>query len=101
MAGLNCGTVSDAAWPLLQSGVDAAVTVTEEQATQAVAELAGFGVGAGASGAATLAGVEAALSGPAAGQRRAELGLHEGSVVVLLNTEGATGAGGLPAERDR
>ncbi|MFL6098417.1 MAG: diaminopropionate ammonia-lyase [Actinomycetales bacterium] len=101
MAGLNCGTVSGAAWPLLQSGVDAAVTVTEDQATRAVAELAGFGVSAGASGAATLAGVDAALSGSGAGQRRADLGLHAGSVVVLLNTEGATGAGGLRSERDR
>jgi diaminopropionate ammonia-lyase len=101
MAGLNCGTVSGAAWPTLHAGVDAAVAVTDEEATQAVRALAAAGVSAGASGAATWAGVEAALSGPGAGRRRADLGLGASSVVVLLSTEGATGAGGLPSGRDR
>lgn len=101
MAGLNCGTVSGAAWPTLHAGLDAAVAVTDVEATRAVRWLADAGVSAGASGAATLAGVEAALCGPGAGQRRADLGLRGDSVVVLLNTEGATGAGGLPSERDR
>lgn len=95
MAGLNCGTVSSAAWPVLQGGVDAAVAVTDEEAVHAVARLADLGVDAGASGAATLAGVEAALTGPGAGEHRAELGLGEESVVVLLSTEGGAGAGGL------
>ncbi|MDN5805077.1 MAG: diaminopropionate ammonia-lyase, partial [Microlunatus sp.] len=95
MAGLNCGTPTSLGWPVLSGGLDAAITVTDEEATRAVDELARFGVGAGASGAAALAGVEAALTGPEASSRRAALGLDPSSVVVLLNTEGPSGAGGL------
>jgi diaminopropionate ammonia-lyase len=43
MAGLNCGTPSAGAWPYLEAGLDAATTVSDEQATQAVHDLAGLG----------------------------------------------------------
>jgi diaminopropionate ammonia-lyase len=46
MAGLNCGTVSASAWPVLQAGLDAAVAVTDEQARAAVVSLDGAGVSA-------------------------------------------------------
>ncbi|HLI50904.1 MAG TPA: pyridoxal-phosphate dependent enzyme, partial [Thermomicrobiaceae bacterium] len=36
MAGLNCGTPSEIAWPYIEAGLDAAVIVTEEQAAAAV-----------------------------------------------------------------
>ena len=40
MAGLNCGTVSSSAWPVLRDGCDAAVAVTDEAALLAVDDLA-------------------------------------------------------------
>jgi len=85
MAGLNCGTVSRSAWPVLQAGCDAAVAVSDTDALSAVADLGRLGVSSGPSGAAALAGARAALSEPA---RRTALGLGEEAVVVLLSTEG-------------
>jgi diaminopropionate ammonia-lyase len=87
MAGLNCGTPSSLAWPILRHGLDAAVTVSDGEAAQAVSDLLGSGVSSGPSGAATLAGARAALIGSGAPQRRAELGVTSGSVIVLLSTE--------------
>ncbi len=88
MAGLNCGTPSGAAWPVLLAGCDAAVAVTDEAAALAVTDLARDGVSSGPSGAATLAGVRAVLTGPGSEMRRRELGIDITSTVVLLNTEG-------------
>ena len=85
MAGLNCGTVSASAWPVLRSGLDAAVAVTDDAALRAVDDLAALGVPSGPCGAATLAGVRAALSHP---ERRAALQLPADAVLVLLSTEG-------------
>ena len=88
MAGLNCGAVSAAAWPVLRDGLDAAVAVGEDDALRAVADLAARGVPSGPSGAATLAAARRALTGPGAEERRAALGVGRDSVVVLLSTEG-------------
>jgi diaminopropionate ammonia-lyase len=88
MAGLNCGTVSSSAWPILRDGCDAAVAVSDDDALRAVADLAALGVSSGPSGAATLAGVRAALSTP---QRREALAVDDDSTVVLLSTEGNPG----------
>ena len=88
MAGLNCGTISGTAWPVLRDGCDAAVCVSDEDALRAVADLAVLGVSSGPSGAATLAGVRAALSTP---ERREALAVSDDSVVVLLSTEGNPG----------
>ncbi|GGP42977.1 diaminopropionate ammonia-lyase [Streptomyces abikoensis] len=88
MAGLNCGTVSHLAWPVLRDGLDAAVTVTDAESARAAADLASLGVSSGPCGAASLAGVRAALTGAGADGRRAALGLGPASVVVLLSTEG-------------
>jgi diaminopropionate ammonia-lyase len=85
MAGLNCGTVSASAWPVLRAGCDSAVAVTDNETRQAVADLGALGVSSGPSGAATLAGVRAALANPA---RRTALDLPGDAVVVLLSTEG-------------
>ena len=85
MAGLNCGTVSAAAWPVLRPGCDAAVAVTDAAALTAGADLSRLGVSSGPSGAATLAGARAALADP---ERRAALGLGPDGVVVLISTEG-------------
>ncbi|HEY2519664.1 MAG TPA: pyridoxal-phosphate dependent enzyme [Streptosporangiaceae bacterium] len=85
MAGLNCGTVSSSAWPVLRSGCDAAVAVSDQDALRAVTDLGRLGVSSGPSGAATLAGARAALTGT---KRRAALNLPGDAVVVLLSTEG-------------
>ncbi|MDO5498483.1 MAG: pyridoxal-phosphate dependent enzyme [Propionibacteriaceae bacterium] len=89
MAGLNCGTVSAASWPVLRDGCDAAVAVTDEAALAAIDELAAAGIASGPCGAATLAGVRAALAEPG---RRAGLALAEDAIVVLINTEGPQGS---------
>ncbi|MGW8375100.1 pyridoxal-phosphate dependent enzyme [Streptomyces sp. ODS28] len=89
MAGLNCGTPSATAWPHLRGGLDAAVAVTDGAAARAAGDLAALGVSPGPCGAAPLAGLRAALTGPGAGERRGQLGLGPGSVAVLLSTEGA------------
>jgi diaminopropionate ammonia-lyase len=87
MAGLNCGTVSRSAWPVLRAGCDAAVAVNDKDALRAVADLGRVGVCSGPSGAAALAGARAALTEPG---RRSALGLDDDAVVVLLSTEGNT-----------
>ena len=79
MAGLNCGTPSSTALPYLLAGLDAAVAVPDEDAQQAVADLRDLGVNAGPSGAATLAGVRAALP---------VLDVPSDGTVVLVCTEG-------------
>ncbi|MER7492989.1 diaminopropionate ammonia-lyase [Streptomyces pharetrae] len=88
MAGLNCGTPSSIAWPYLRGGLDAAVAVGDADSARAAGDLAALGVASGPCGAASLAGLRAALSGPDAGERRTALGLGPSSVAVLLSTEG-------------
>ncbi|PYH77643.1 diaminopropionate ammonia-lyase family protein [Aspergillus uvarum CBS 121591] len=83
MAGLDCGTVSTVAWPLLKAGVDASCTVSDHEAHTAVLDLQSLGVDAGPCGSASLA----ALRRLTATDRR-QLGLDSDSVVVLLSTEG-------------
>jgi diaminopropionate ammonia-lyase len=95
MAGLNCGTVSTIAWPYFLAGLDGAVAVTDAAARLAVASLTAAGISAGPSGAASLAGAVAALTGPGSPARRDLLIPGPGPVVVLLSTE-ATPAAGTP-----
>jgi diaminopropionate ammonia-lyase len=97
MAGLNCGTPSSIAWPYLQQGIDAAVSVTEEQAAAAARDLARGGVVAGPCGAATLAALRTALLGRDGDLHREQLGLAPDSTVVLLSTEGAPPGDGTAA----
>ena len=80
MAGLNCGTASSLAWPVLRAGLDYAVTVDDEAALQATADLGAAGISSGPSGAATLAGLRAA---------RDNLDLKPTTTVVLISTEAA------------
>ncbi len=85
MSGMNCGTPSSDSWPFHQAGVDAAVSLTDEQTREALKTLHALGVDAGPCGAATLAGVRAALN---TDERRQALGIKSESVIVLLSTEG-------------
>lgn len=82
--GLNCGTVSAAAWPLV-AGLDAGITVSDDDARAAAADLRLQGVDAGPCGAAALAGARVALVDP---DRRAALGVGPSATVVLISTEG-------------
>jgi diaminopropionate ammonia-lyase len=81
--GMNCGTVSLIAWPLLQRGVDVSVAVPDAATHAAVQYLKAQGVNAGPCGAATLAGLQrvAALASDVAR-------LDSQAVIVLLSTEG-------------
>jgi diaminopropionate ammonia-lyase len=92
MAGLNCGTVSVAAWPYLRAGLDAAVAVSDAAARRAVADLAAAGIRAGPSGAASLAGARAVLTGPGSASRRGIVAASPSPAVVLLNTEASPAA---------
>jgi diaminopropionate ammonia-lyase len=87
MAGLNAGTVSAAAWPVLRHRVAAAGAVPDDAALDAARELHAAGVAAGPCGGAALAGLERALAEPGA---RAALGLDEGSCVAVLSTDGVS-----------
>jgi diaminopropionate ammonia-lyase len=87
MVGLNCGNVSILAWPVVESGVDVFVTVTDSDAEDAMRALASAGIVAGETGAAALAG----LSAVAAVQPDANVGLElRGRHALVLCTEGAT-----------
>jgi diaminopropionate ammonia-lyase len=87
MAGLNCATPSTLAWPVLRSGLDAAVAITDTDAAQAAHDLSALGVSSGPCGAASLAGTRTALAHrPAA---------HV-NTLVLLNTEGQAANPSLP-----
>lgn len=83
MAGLDCGTPSPIAWPILKAGVDACSTVSDWEAHQATEYLKTRGVFPGTCAAAPLAAVRRLTKGD-----RASLGLDSSSVVVLLCTEG-------------
>lgn len=93
MAGLNAGTVSAAAWPVLRERVAAAGAVTDDAALAAAEELHAAGVAAGACGGAALAGLERALADPGA---REALGVDETSCVAVLSTDGARRRGQVP-----
>ncbi|TDC14285.1 pyridoxal-phosphate dependent enzyme [Kribbella albertanoniae] len=80
MAGLNCGTPSTLAWPVLSAGLDHAITVDDDAALQASADLGAAGISSGPSGAAALAGIRAA---------RPRLPLAPDSTVILISTEAA------------
>ncbi|KAI1643703.1 pyridoxal-phosphate dependent enzyme family [Daldinia loculata] len=83
MCGMNCGTLSTTAWPVLRDGVDASIVVTDLEAHNAVQELEARSILAGPCGAATLAALRRACT-----DAKQELGLSDTSIVVLYCTEG-------------
>jgi diaminopropionate ammonia-lyase family len=88
MDGMNCGSLSAISWEVLKGGVDASLTICDEECHDAVQYLQGNGVNAGPCGAGTLAGFRKLMA-----DREAvgKLGIGEESVVVLLSTEGKRG----------
>ncbi|KAF2878119.1 tryptophan synthase beta subunit-like PLP-dependent enzyme, partial [Massariosphaeria phaeospora] len=85
MCGLNCGTVSHTAWPVLRDGVDAALTVSDAEVHRDVLYLQSQGLDIGPCGAATLSAVRRVCGD--AGMRE-RLGIGGESVVVVFGTEG-------------
>ncbi|OBT93485.2 hypothetical protein VE01_08690 [Pseudogymnoascus verrucosus] len=79
MCGLNCGTVSSIAWPILQKGVDVSVYVTDAEAHESLVQLKECQAVIGPCAAATLAALKKVVRGP---------GLDKNAVVLLLGTEG-------------
>jgi diaminopropionate ammonia-lyase len=92
MAGLNCGTLSTTAWPLLRDHFDLFLALDDAWA-EAAMRRAWHPLGedprfaSGESGAAGLAGLLALAATPEAA---AAIGLGPESSVLVLNTEGAT-----------
>ena len=90
MAGLNCGTVSTVAWPLLRDGIDAFVVTDNERAFEAMRLLAEDGFISGESGAAGAAGLLEIFEQDSGESLRRRLGINASSRVLLISTEGAT-----------
>jgi len=87
MAGLNCGTPSSVALPVLLNGMDAFVSIPDEAAYEAMRMLAQQGIVAGESGAASLGGLISVLDEPA---RDETLGIHADSRILIIVTEADT-----------
>lgn len=85
MSGMNCGTVSSIAWPLLKNGVDASITVSDQEAETSRCMLSDNGFQSGPCSAATLAAISKICKSEVA---KATLSIKEESTVVLLATEG-------------
>ncbi|MCU1352069.1 MAG: Pyridoxal-5-phosphate-dependent enzyme beta subunit [Acidimicrobiales bacterium] len=83
MAGLNCGRVSDIAWPAVAAGADAFIAIEDEAAERAMRDLGSIGVEAGETGAAGLAGLRVLLED-------GTVPVPRSARVLVLCTEGAT-----------
>jgi diaminopropionate ammonia-lyase len=90
MAGLNCGSTSELAWPILQAGLNACVTISDDQAREGMRYLAGQEVAAGECSGGAIGGIRTLLQGDDASLWREHLGLTPLSVVILFATEGVT-----------
>ena len=92
MVGLNCGTPSAEAFPVVSTGLDWMISIEDSYAAGAMRELASAGIVAGETGAAALAGLDAlTYYGKAHGIDR-ELPLGPEATVLVMVTEGATDA---------
>ncbi len=95
MAGLNCGTPSPVAWPLIKQGFDAFMTVSDEQCIEAMLTYY-YPRGddprliSGESGAAGLAALLSLCKKNILMDIRKKLGIDTSSTILLLNTEGDT-----------
>lgn len=90
MAGLNCGTPSTVAWPIMSKGTDVFVSIEDEWARRAMRSLAHVGLVSGETGGAGLAGLLALVDDAAHEHTRRLLGMGEETSVLLFNCEGPT-----------
>jgi len=84
MAGLDCGTVSTTAWPILSKGLRASLTVSDFEAHLASFYLKSQGLSVGPCGASTVAALRRLSE-----DDKARLGITSDSIIVLPCTEGA------------
>ncbi len=93
MAGLRCATPSPAAWPAVKSGVDAFITVTDEEALAAMRTLEsaveGERIDPGPSGACGAAALAALATDPGLDRLRARCRLDRSTRALIVVTEGA------------
>lgn len=87
MVGMNCDSPSLVSFPVLQSGMNAFVSLSERWATQAVREFHRHGIVSGETGAAGLGALLAVLHEDDAKEL---LGISSTSRVLVFSTEGAT-----------
>jgi diaminopropionate ammonia-lyase len=87
MSCLQCGTVSLTAFAELQAGVSCCLAIEDSWATTAVSELRSCGLRTGLSGAAGIAGLLAAFSGPFAGPIRQYLEIFSDARLLVVATE--------------
>jgi diaminopropionate ammonia-lyase len=95
MAGLRCGQMSTAAWPAVETAVDGVIAIEDAATEDAMRRLAHPAAGdpaveAGASGACGLAALVALAGDDRLAPLRRASGLGSESVVLVVNTEGAT-----------
>jgi diaminopropionate ammonia-lyase len=92
MAGLNCGTPSLLAWPVIRARMHYFLAVDDDYARDAMRKLAAGTpkLVSGESGAAGLAGLLALCTNPALAAERQKLGLGANAQVLLVSTEGDT-----------
>ncbi len=90
MVGMNCGTPSMLAWPLMRDGMDLFMTLPDESACDAMRKLASVGIVSGETGASGLAALIELLQDPAAQEVRADLGIDAATRALVISTEGAT-----------
>jgi diaminopropionate ammonia-lyase len=87
MAGLNCGTLSSQAWPVLRGRFDSFCSIDDDLAEEGMRALAELGIEAG-----EVSGgvVGAALAASRDESARRQIGVTDRSGVLLLLTEGVT-----------
>lgn len=90
MAGLNCGTPSAVAWPLISAGYDLYLAIEDERAREGMRILADEGIVAGETGAAGVGALVEVLEGERSKDVRAALGITASTSALVLCTEGAT-----------
>ncbi len=95
MAGLNCGTPSLLAWPIMRDGMDLFMSITDDYAKEAMVCLGkprgnDPRIVSGESGAAGLGGLLALMKRPDMREAKRKLELGPNTRVLLISTEGDT-----------
>ena len=95
MAGLNCGIPSKSAWEIIKKGCDAVMTISDEDARDAMRTLYkpkenDKRIISGESGSAGLAGLIKCIKNPVMSKLNEHIGLNSKSRILLFNTEGDT-----------
>ncbi len=97
MTGLNCGTPSLVAWPLVSQGLDLFIAIDDGWSCRSVQDLAAESILTAETGAAGLAGLSALLTEPHAAAIRQELGITADTRILVLITEGISDSSRDPA----